>query len=80
MNSMSVPPEPEDEPVFTPLSADEARQWRERNPSISPWWIVGGQVLVGLLGACVAWAVTGNQGVGWSVLCGAWAVAGPAGL
>ncbi len=80
MNSMSVPPEPEDEPVFTPLSADEARQWRERNPSISPWWIVGGQVLVGLLGACVAWVGTGNQGVGWSVLYGAWAVAGPAGL
>ncbi len=80
MSSKSVLPDSEDEPVFTPLSADEARQLRERNPSISPWWIVGGQVLVGLLGACVAWAVSGNQGVGWSVLYGACAVAGPAGF
>lgn len=80
MNSKPVLPESEDEPVITPLSADEAREWRERHPQISPWWIVGGQVLVGLLGACVAWVVSGNQGVGWSVLYGAWAVAGPAGL
>lgn len=80
MNSKPVPPESEDEPVFTPLSADEARQWRERHPAISPWWIVGGQVAVGLLAAGVAWLFAGNQGVGWSVLYGAWAVAVPAGL
>lgn len=80
MNSKHVQPDSEEEPVFTPLSADEARQWRERNPTISPLWIVGGQVAMGLLGALVAWVVTGNQGVGWSVLYGAWAVAGPAGL
>jgi ATP synthase protein I len=80
MISRPVPPESEDEPVFTPLSADEARQWRKRNPQVSPLWIVGGQVVVGVLGACVAWAVTANWGVGWSVLYGACAVAVPAGL
>jgi ATP synthase protein I len=81
---MTRPPaiaEPEDdEPAFTPLTAEQARHLREQIPQVSPWWIVGGQVVVGLLAACVAWASSENQGLGWSLLYGALAVAVPAGF
>ena len=81
---MTKPPAPpelcEDEPPITPLTAEQARQLREQIPQVSPWWIVGGQVAVGLLAACVAWAWSGNRALGLSRLYGARAVAGRAGL
>lgn len=61
-----------------PLSAEEARRVREQNPPLSPWWVVAGQAVVGLLSALVAWALTGKQNVGWSVAYGALAVVVPA--
>jgi len=65
---------------FTPLTAAEARALREKNPSISPWWVVAGQLAVGVLVALIAWAVTGSQTVGLSAACGALAVIFPAAL
>ena len=71
-------PETEDEIPFKTLSADEARRLREQNPSVSPWWVVAGQVVVGLVVALAAWGLTGRQNVGWSAGYGALAVVIPA--
>lgn len=65
---------------FTPLTAAEAKALREKHPSISPWWVVAGQVVVGVLVSLIAWAVTGRQIVGLSAACGALAVIVPAAL
>lgn len=79
----TIPPETEteaEESDFKPLTAQEAEQWRRRNPAISVWKVVAGQALVGMLVALVAWAVTGKASVGWSAVYGAVAVVFPAGL
>ncbi len=65
---------------FKSLSAQEARELRERNLSVPPWKVVLGQGVVGLLVALVAWVITGSQSVGWSVAYGALAVVLPAAL
>lgn len=62
------------------MSRDEARRWRERQPQLSPWWVVLAQWLVGLLAAAVAWGWTGREGAGWSALYGAMTAAIPAAL
>lgn len=63
---------------FKPLTAEQARQLREQNPPVSPWWVVAGQVGVGLVTALAAWGITGRQEAGWSAGYGALAVALPA--
>jgi ATP synthase protein I len=60
------------------LTAEQARRVRERNPRVSPWWVVAGQAGVGFVAALAAWALTGKQNVGWSVAYGALAVVIPA--
>ena len=65
---------------FTPLTAAQAQALREQHPSLSPWWVVVGQLAVGVLVALLAWGVTGNRTVGWSAACGALAVIVPAAL
>jgi ATP synthase protein I len=70
----------DEEPAFKPLTAEEARQLRERHPSVSPWWVVVGQIVVGLVVALAAWALTGKQNVGWSAAYGAMAVVVPAAI
>lgn len=74
-----LPETSEDEhPPVKPLSAEEARKLREQHPPVSPWWVVGGQAVVGLAAALAAWAVTGKPSVGWSAGYGALAVVIPA--
>ena len=68
------------ESEFKPLTAEEARQWSEKNPSVSPGAVVGVQALVGLVVALVAWGLTGRENVGWSAGYGALAVVIPAAL
>ena len=68
------------EPEVRRLSAQEARQLREDNPPDSPWRVVAGQVMLGLLVAIAAWLLTGRQNVGWSAGYGALAVVLPAAL
>jgi len=70
----------EDEVPFKPLTAEEVRQLREANPPVSPWWVVAGQIVVGLVVALAAWALTGKQNVGWSAGYGALAVVIPAAI
>ncbi|RYX90950.1 MAG: ATP synthase subunit I [Comamonadaceae bacterium] len=68
------------EPVIRRLSAQEVLELRAKNPPVSPWRVVMGQVVVGLLVALAAWLLTGRQSVGWSAGYGALAVAVPAAL
>jgi ATP synthase protein I len=70
-------PDVDEEPPFTPLTADQARRLREEQPQVSPWWVVAGQVGVGLVTALAAWALTGRQNVAWSAGYGAMAVVLP---
>lgn len=65
---------------FNPLTAEEAQQWRQRNPPVSPWRVVAGQVLAGVLVSALAWLVSGKPSVGWSAAYGALAVVLPAAL
>ena len=78
MKSIAPLPEREEEPPFRKLSAEEARRLREEHPPVSPWWVVAGQVVVGLVTALAAWGLTGRQSVGWSAGYGALAVVIPA--
>lgn len=68
------------EPEFKPLTAEEARQLREKNPSVSPMKVVGMQAVIGLGVALAAWGLTGRENVGWSAGYGALAVVIPAAL
>ena len=79
---VTIAPDTEEQEVsdFTPLTAEQAKALREQHPSISPWWVVAGQLVVGVLVALIAWGVTGRQTVGWSAACGALAVIVPAAL
>lgn len=65
---------------FKPLTADEARQLREKNPPLSPWRVIAVQCVVGLLVALAAWGLTGSRSVGWSAGYGALAVVLPAAM
>jgi ATP synthase protein I len=79
----TIAPGPEvdaNDPDFKPLTAEEARQLREKNPPISPWRVIAGQIVVGLLVALAAWGLTGSQSVGWSAGYGALAVVLPSAL
>ena len=77
-NTAPFPDDTEEAPPIKPLTAEEARQLREQNPSVSPWWVVAGQAGMGLVVALAAWGLTGRQNVGWSALYGAMAVVIPA--
>ncbi len=65
---------------FKPLTREEAQRLREASPSLSPWWVVGGQLVVGVLVACAAWAWSGRSNVAWSVFYGALTVVIPGAL
>ncbi|MEO8022581.1 ATP synthase subunit I [Polaromonas sp.] len=65
---------------FKPLTREEAQKLREASPSLSPWWVVVGQLAVGVVVACAAWALTGRQSVAWSAFYGALTVVVPAAL
>ena len=62
---------------FKPLTREEAQRLREANPSVSPWAVLAGQLVVGILVALAAWGLTGRQSAGWSALYGALAVVIP---
>lgn len=68
------------ESEFTPLTAEQARGLREQNPSLSPWWVITGQAVVGSLVALTAWGLTGHESAGWSVAYGVLVVIVPGAL
>ncbi|MDR2324016.1 MAG: ATP synthase subunit I [Acidovorax sp.] len=67
-----------EEEDFKPLTPEEAQAWRRRNPPVSVWRIVAGQVAVGALVALLAWGISGQARVGWSAAYGALCVVVPA--
>lgn len=80
MKTFAPLPETEEELPYRKLNAQEAQQLREENPSVSPWWVIAGQVVMGLGVALAAWGLTGKQNVGWSAGYGALAVVIPAAI
>lgn len=68
-----------DEP-YVRLTAQEVQALRLRQPSLSPWWVIGAQVVAGVLVALAAWGLTGRPVAGWSAAYGALAVVVPAAL
>ena len=62
------------------LSAEEAKKFRQEHPSLSPWWVVLGQIAMGVLVVALAWLVTQNGVVAVSAACGAMAVIVPGAL
>jgi ATP synthase protein I len=68
------------EPEFKPLTREEANRWRDSQPRLSPWRLVGVQVLVGLIAAALGGLLTQSPAVAWSVLYGAAAVVLPSAL
>jgi ATP synthase protein I len=65
---------------FKPLTKEEASALRAKEPPLSPWRVVGVQVVVGVVAALVAGWVTGRQEVAWSCLYGAATVVVPGAL
>ncbi|MDZ7890367.1 MAG: ATP synthase subunit I [Rhodoferax sp.] len=65
------------EDEFKPLTAAEAHQWRQRNPPVSPWRVIGMQCVAAVVAVVIAWLGFG-QVVGLSVLYGSLAVMIPA--
>lgn len=73
--------EPEsDEQEPQRLSAAQAQALRERQPSVSPWWVVAVQAALGAVLGVVVWAVSGSQVLAVSAWYGALAVVIPAAL
>ena len=63
-----------------PLSAEEARALRERDPSVSAWQVLVWQVVVGVGLVVVTWVVTQTSGPAWSAGYGALTVVLPGAL
>lgn len=59
------------EPVFHRLTAAEADALRARNTWLSPWRVVGGQAIAGLICSAVFGLVWGETRIAWSALYGA---------
>jgi ATP synthase protein I len=58
------PAPPEDnanEPAFKQLTRQQAQALREKQPQISPWRVIGWQIIAGGLIALGAWAASGGQ-------------------
>ena len=65
---------------FQPLTAEQARELRKRQPLLSVWRVVLAQALIGTLLSMVAWLVTARVAAVYSVAYGALAVVLPAKL
>ena len=60
-----------DEEVSTPLTADQARQWRERYPQMPVSRALAMQVVTGVVVVVAAWVLTGKAEVARSAAYGA---------
>jgi len=66
------------EPEFKPLTAEQAKAWRQRNPISSPWRVLVLQVAVGALMVVLTGGVSGQFHLAASVAWGVVAVVVPA--
>jgi ATP synthase protein I len=72
---------PEDEvkePEFKQWTADEAQALRDKSPSVSPWRVIGWQIIAGVVIALGAWLLSGEVVVAVSAGYGALTVILPA--
>jgi ATP synthase protein I len=65
---------------FQPLTAEQVRELRVRQPLLSVWRVVAAQALIGLLLALLVWLVTGRLAAVYSAVYGTLAVIVPAAL
>jgi len=69
-----------DEESFQPLTAEQAAQWRQKNPALSVWRVVFWQVAVGMVVAALVGGWSGRVSLAVSVFYGSAAVFIPAAL
>jgi ATP synthase protein I len=70
----------EDSSEFKLWSREEAQVWRRQNPAVSPWYIVGAQILVGLICCLIAGVVVQRGSAVLSALYGVAVVVVPSSL
>jgi ATP synthase protein I len=70
----------EDSPEFKLWSREEAQVWRRQNPVVSPWRIVGAQILAGLICCLIVGLVTQRGSAIFSALYGVAVVVVPSSL
>jgi ATP synthase protein I len=73
-------PDDDEAAAFRPLTREEASALRARQPSISPWRVVGMQAVVGAGVALLAVLLSGKWEIVWSALYGVAAVLVPGAL
>jgi ATP synthase protein I len=81
MNKSPAPLPPEDDakkPEFKKWTAEEAKLLRDKSPSVSPWLVIGWQVIAGVVIALGAWLLSGDGVVAMSAGYGALTVILPA--
>jgi len=69
-----------EESDFSPLTPDQAQRLIAHNPSLSVWWVLSAQLVVGVLAAMVAGILTGQGASAWSAFYGCLAVVIPGAL
>ncbi len=65
---------------FRPMTAQEAQAWRERQPTLSVWWVVGVQLALALVCAGLSLVLGVRPVIAWSLMYGALTVVVPAAL
>jgi ATP synthase protein I len=71
---------PNNTPAFKSLTREEAQALRDREPSLSPWRVIGTQAAVGVVMALLVALFAGEKNWTWSVLYGAATVVVPGAL
>jgi ATP synthase protein I len=70
----------EDEPDFIPLTPEQAQRLIAQSPSLSVWWVLAWQLVVGVATAVIAGLLTGKGASAWSAFYGCLAVVIPGAL
>ncbi len=69
-----------EESDFSPLTPEQAQRLIAQNPSLSVWWVLSAQSVVGVVAAIVAGVLTGQGASAWSAFYGCLAVVIPGAL
>ena len=75
--SSTYPSDDAPDSEIKPWTAEQVQQWRQVNPQSSPWRVIGGQLLAGLVLVVGAVLLAFDRHVVWSVGYGAMAVVIP---
>lgn len=69
-----------EESDISPLSPEQAQRLIAQNPSLSVWWVLAAQVVVGVAAAVIAGMLAGKSASAWSAFYGCLAVVIPGAL